>query len=99
MPYFFAWNNTQIFGVNATNSTKISFKIPEQVTKDGAFLLVYQKRVIDSSMAVVEVVHDDEISLAHTEDGEWLGGWGIFDPTGFILTLLAAAWWVSRRSL
>ena len=85
------------FAVNATNTTDISFNTPEGVSEDGIFLLVYQKRVIDSSMAVVEVVHDDEISNTPTEDDEWLGGWGIFDPTGFLLALLAAAWWVSRR--
>jgi len=85
------------FAVNATNTTDISFNTPEGVSEDGTFLLVYQKRVIDSSMAVVEVVHDDEISNTPTEDDEWLGGWGIFDPTGFLLALLAAAWWVSRR--
>ena len=87
------------FGVNATNSTKISFDIPEKVSADGTFFLVYQKRVIDSSMAVVEPVHDEEIIVASPEDDIWLGGWGIFDPTGFMLALLAAAWWVSRRSL
>ena len=87
------------FAVNATNSTKISFKTPKGVSEDGTFLLVYQKRVIDSSMAVVEVVHDDEISITPTDDDEFLGGWGIFDPSGFLLALLAAAWWVSRRSL
>ena len=85
------------FAVNATNTTDISFNTPEGVSEDGTFLLVYQKRVIDSSMAVVEIVHDDEISNTATEDDEWLGGWGIFDPTGFLLALLAAAWWVSRR--
>ena len=87
------------FAVNATNSTNISFKNPQGVSEEGVFVLVYQKRVIDSSMAVVETVHNDEISFASPDDGNWLGGWGIFDPTGFLITLLAAAWWVSRRSL
>jgi len=85
------------FGVNATSSTKISFEIPDQVTKDGTFLIVYQKRVIDSSMVVIETVEDDEVSFSAPDEEVWLGGWGIFDPSAFLISLLAAAWWASRR--
>ena len=85
------------FAVNATNSTKISFKVPEGVSDDGTFLLVYQKRVIDSSMVVVELVHEDEISFTEQVDDEyWLGGWAMFDPFSMIITMLAAAWWLGR---
>ena len=85
------------FGVNATNSTQVSFDVPNEVSEKGTFVLVYQKRVIDSSMAVVETVEGLEISFTSSEDSEWLGGWGIFDPSALLISLLAAAWWVSRR--
>ena len=85
------------FGVNATNSTQVSFDVPDEVSERGTFVLVYQKRVIDSSMAVVETVEGLEISFTSSEDSEWLGGWGIFDPSALLISLLAAAWWVSRR--
>ncbi len=85
------------FGVNATNSTKVTFNLPDGVSEKGTFVLVYQKRVIDSSMAVVEAVEGLDVSFTNSEEENWLGGWGIFDPSAFLISLLAAAWWASRR--
>ena len=85
------------FGVNATNSTKVTFNLPDGVSEKGTFVLVYQKRVIDSSMAVVEAVEGLDVSFTNSEEENWLGGWGIFDPSAFMISLLAAAWWASRR--
>ncbi len=85
------------FGVNATNSTKVTFNLPDEVSFEGTFVLVYQKRVIDSSMAVVEAVERLDVSFTNSEEENWLGGWGIFDPSAFLISLLAAAWWASRR--
>jgi hypothetical protein len=86
------------FAVNASNSTKISFDLPKGISKDGSFLLVYQKRVIDSAMVVAEPIDAMEVSFNEAEEDEyWLGGWGLLDPASFLLGLLGAAYWISRE--
>jgi hypothetical protein len=90
----------EIFSVNASNSTDIEFYKPNEIGDGGTFMLIYQKRVIDVSQVVFEVINSDDISFAEqVEDEYWLGGWGMFDPFSMIFAMLAAAWWLGRPNV
>ena len=58
------WQSESNFSVNATNSTTVIFDASNlTLSEEGDFVLYYQKRVIDSSMFVSELVNS--LSLIH----------------------------------
>jgi hypothetical protein len=76
------------FTVNATNSTTITTSGFEP-KEDGYWVLIYQKRIINSSLFVSEPVDSIVVKTTQAEDESWLG---TFDISSIILVLLAAAY-------
>ena len=64
---------SELFGVNATNSTQTILDASNlTMTDSGQFELYYQKRVIDSSMWVNESIPTDQITISEGSDKGWL---------------------------
>jgi len=64
---------SEVFGVNATNSTQTLLDASNLTTTDsGHFELYYQKRVIDSSQWVNESIPVNQITISESEDKGWL---------------------------
>ena len=85
------WAST-LFGVNATNSTTISFDVDQNVfTTEGTWNLNYQKRVINASVWVNETVDSNlTVNFVETEEG-FLLGFGLFNPLGVILSMIGVS--------
>tara|TARA_Y100001970_G_scaffold30856_1_gene38302 strand:- start:8839 stop:10209 length:1371 start_codon:yes stop_codon:yes gene_type:complete len=61
---------SDVFGVNATNSSKIILSASNlTISESGNFELYYQKRVIDSSMWVSESINSTLIMIKNSENG------------------------------
>ena len=90
------WAST-LFGVNATNSTTISFDVDQNIfTTEGTWNLNYQKRVINASVWVNETVDSNlTVNFVETEEG-FLLGFGLFNPLAVILGMLGVSI-ISRR--
>ena len=90
------WAST-LFGVNATNSTTISFDVDQNVfTTEGTWNLNYQKRVINASVWVNETVDSNlTVNFVETEEG-FLLGFGLFNPLAVILGMIGVSI-ISRR--
>jgi hypothetical protein len=76
------------FTVNATNSTTIKAD-GFNPNKEGSWVLIYQKRIIDSSLFVSEPVDSNLVKITQSENENWLG---TFDMSSLILVLLAAVY-------
>ena len=77
------WNSSS-FGVNATNETYVAFDSESLAIVDGgSWSISYQKRVIDASMWVDEVVDEDVVDWSGKESGGFL-------PTPSVLVLFTA---------
>ena len=76
------------FTVNATNSTTIKAD-GFNPNKEGSWVLIYQKRIIDSSLFVSEPVDSNLVKITQPENENWLG---TFDMSSLILVLLAAVY-------
>tara|TARA_X000001036_G_scaffold420243_1_gene440889 strand:- start:428 stop:1834 length:1407 start_codon:yes stop_codon:yes gene_type:complete len=69
------WESDNKFAVNATNSSTVTFDASNlTLTKDGGFVLYYQKRVIDSSTWVSEPVNSTYVSLVDSQSKGLLPG-------------------------
>ena len=90
------WAST-LFGVNATNSTTISFDVDQNIfTTEGTWNLNYQKRVINASVWVNETVDSNlTVNFVETEEG-FLLGFGLFNPLAVILGMIGVSI-ISRR--
>jgi len=82
------WAST-LFGVNATNSTTVSFDVDQNIfTTDGKWNLNYQKRVINAAMWVNETIDSNlTVNFVETEEG-FLLGFGLFNPLAVILSMI-----------
>ena len=77
------WNSSS-FGVNATNETNVAFDSEGLAIVDGgSWSISYQKRVIDASMWVDEVVDEDVVDWSGKDSGGFL-------PTPSVLVLFTA---------
>ena len=85
------WAST-LFGVNATNSTTVSFDVDQNVfTTEGKWNLNYQKRVINAAMWVNETVDSNlTVNFVETEEG-FLLGFGLFNPLAVILSMIGVS--------
>jgi len=73
------------FGVNATNSTVTSLEFRDvPISSEGQFYLIYQKRVIDSSMWVNESVNKSVVEMK-------AGGSGLLPAPSMLLVFVAFA--------
>ena len=81
------WQSESNFSVNATNSTTVIFDASNlTLSEDGDFVLYYQKRVIDSSMFVSELVNSSYVSIFEAEsEGLLPGPSALLVITGFAL--------------
>ena len=69
------WESDNKFAVNATNSSTVTFDASNlTLTKDGGFVLYYQKRVIDSSTWVSEPVNSTYVSFVESQSKGLLPG-------------------------
>lgn len=80
---------SSLFGVNATNSTTISFDVDQNVfTTEGKWNLNYQKRVINAATWVNETVDSNlTVNFVEAEEG-FLLGFGLFNPLAVILSMI-----------
>jgi hypothetical protein len=83
------WLNLSIpgcgFGVNATNSTVTTLEfIDAPISSEGQFYLMYQKRVIDSSMWVNESVNQSVVEMK-------VGGSDLLPAPSMMLVFVAFA--------
>ena len=73
------------FGVNATNSTVTTLDFGgAPISGEGQFYLVYQKRVIDSSMFVQDLVNESVVQKK-------AGGSGLLPAPSMLLVFVAFA--------
>ena len=88
---------SSMFGVNATNSTTVSFEVDQNTFgTDGTWNLNYQKRVINAATWVNETV-DSNLSVNFVESDEgFLLGFGLFNPLAVILSMIGVSI-VARR--
>jgi hypothetical protein len=83
---------SSMFGVNATNSTTVSFDVDQNVfTTEGKWNLNYQKRVINAATWVNETVDSNlTVNFVEAEEG-FLLGFGLFNPLAVILSLIGVS--------
>ena len=63
------WNSS-LFGVNATNQTKITLDAQNlTLIEDGNWSIFYQKRVIDASQWVEEYIDDSVVEISKNKEG------------------------------
>ena len=63
------WNSS-LFGVNATNQTKITLDAQNlTLIEDGNWSILYQKRVIDASQWVEENIDDSVLEISNNKEG------------------------------
>ena len=63
------WNSS-LFGVNATNQTKITLEARNlTLIEDGNWSIHYQKRVIDASQWVEENIDDSIVEISENKEG------------------------------
>ena len=63
------WNSS-LFGVNATNQTKITLDAQNlTIIEDGNWSILYQKRVIDASQWVEENIDDSVVEISKNKEG------------------------------
>ena len=81
------WQSESNFSVNATNSTTVIFDASNlTLSEEGDFVLYYQKRVIDSSMFVSELVNSSYVSIFEAgSEGLLPGPSALLVITGFAL--------------
>ena len=86
-----------MFGVNATNSTTVSFDVAKSdIDVDGYWNLNYQKRVINASTWVNETLDNNlTVSFVEAEEG-FLLGFGLFNPLAVIFGMIGVSI-ISRR--
>jgi|TARA_B100000524_G_scaffold348246_1_gene252180 hypothetical protein len=83
---------SSMFGVNATNSTTVSFDVDQNVfTTEGKWNLNYQKRVINAATWVNETVDSNlTVNFVEAEEG-FLLGFGLFNPLAVILSMIGVS--------
>lgn len=83
---------SSLFGVNATNSTTVSFDVDQNVfTTEGKWNLNYQKRVINAATWVNETVDSNlTVNFVEAEEG-FLLGFGLFNPLAVILSMIGVS--------
>ena len=83
---------SSLFGVNATNSTTVSFDVDQDIfTTEGKWNLNYQKRVINAATWVNETVDSNlTVNFVEAEEG-FLLGFGLFNPLGVILSMIGVS--------
>ena len=83
---------SSLFGVNATNSTTVSFDVDQDIfTTEGKWNLNYQKRVINAAIWVNETVDSNlTVNFFEAEEG-FLLGFGLFNPLGVILSMIGVS--------
>jgi hypothetical protein len=74
--------------VNASNVTEVSFDLDMKLDADGTWELMYQKRVINASQWVNESINASSIQFVEKDEGNFLTGFGLFNPLSVILSLL-----------
>jgi len=91
---------SSMFGVNATNSTVVSFEVDDDAFEEaGVWNLNYQKRVINASTWVNETV-DGNTSVVMIQDAEsgFLTGFGLFNPLAVILSFVGVSFYTRREN-
>ncbi|MAV77377.1 MAG: hypothetical protein CMA15_00560 [Euryarchaeota archaeon] len=83
---------SSLFGVNATNSTTVSFDVDQNVfTTEGKWNLNYQKRVINAATWVNETVDSNlTVNFIEAEEG-FLLGFGLFNPLAVIFSMIGVS--------
>ena len=83
---------SSMFGVNATNSTTVSFDVDQNVfTTEGKWNLNYQKRVINAATWVNETVDSNlTVNFIEAEEG-FLLGFGLFNPLAVIFSMIGVS--------
>ena len=83
---------SSLFGVNATNSTTVSFDVDQNVlTTEGKWNLNYQKRVINAATWVNETVDSNlTVNFVEAEEG-FLLGFGLFNPLAVIFSMIGVS--------
>ena len=83
---------SSMFGVNATNSTTVSFDVDQNVfTTEGKWNLNYQKRVINAATWVNETVDSNlTVNFVEAEEG-FLLGFGLFNPLAVIFSMIGVS--------
>ena len=81
------WTSS-LFSVNATNSTIAVLDATNLSYSDsGSWQLYYQKRVIDASKWVTELLEINATSVDKEDSGGFLVGYGLFSPTTILVGL------------
>ncbi len=88
---------SSMFGVNATNSTTVSFDVDKDTFgTDGTWNLNYQKRVVNAATWVNETVDSNlSVNFVDSEEG-FLLGFGLFNPLVVIFSMIGVSV-VARR--
>ena len=88
-----------MFGVNATNSSTVSFSVGKDTFEDdGYWNLNYQKRVINAAIWVNETVDNaTSVTMVESEEGGFLIGFGLFNPLAVILGMIGASVYARRE--
>ncbi|MGB2080318.1 MAG: M14 family metallopeptidase [Poseidonia sp.] len=81
------WSSPMVT-VNASNVTEVSFDLEMKPHSDGTWELMYQKRVINASQWVNESINASSIQFVEKDEGNFLTGFGLFNPLSVILSLL-----------
>lgn len=81
------WSSPMVT-VNASNVTEVSFDLEMKPHSDGTWELMYQKRVINASQWVNESINASSIQFMEKDEGNFLTGFGLFNPLSVILSLL-----------
>ena len=90
-----------MFGVNATNSSTVSFSVGKETFEDdGYWNLNYQKRVINAAIWVNETVDNaTSVTMVESEEGGFLIGFGLFNPLAVILGMIGASVFARREDI
>jgi hypothetical protein len=90
---------SSMFGVNATNSTTVSFEVDDDAFEGpGSWNLNYQKRVINAAIWVNETVDGNtSVMMVEEDEGGFLTGFGLFNPLAVMLSLIGVSALVRRE--
>lgn len=83
---------SELFGVNATNSTSLTLSITEQLSEGGEWRLNYAKRVIPSAQWVNESINTS-IIVDLDEESKSMPGFALFNPLAIITGIALVAIW------
>lgn len=83
---------SDLFGVNASNSTSLTFDLSQTLSQDGEWRLNYAKRVIQSAQWVNESINGSVIENLD-ENSKAMPGFALFNPLAIITGIALVAIW------